>query len=198
MEVANFLNEFGLFAVRTPVKPSSQQVEEAQQTGQMRLEPEFHLVLPPTMIPGLIRALTTQKDAYERKYGAIFIEERGEQDGRHRVVGSGAATQDVVRYAPPTSTDPLRAGDVTEPVARPRLQRREGQEKRIENAVYAHISRHRPRARSPAGPGTRPGRRCPAPSRSPSSRARTSRRAAASRSSRDSARPTPSAGRRRR
>jgi hypothetical protein len=66
MEVAHSLNEFGLFAVRTPVKPSSQQVEEAQQTGQMRLEPEFHLVLPPTVIPGLIGALTAQKDAYEQ------------------------------------------------------------------------------------------------------------------------------------
>jgi hypothetical protein len=58
---------------------------------------------------------------------------------RHRVVGSGAATQDVVRYAPPTSTGPLRAEDVTEAVARPRLRRREEQEKQIENAVYAHI-----------------------------------------------------------
>jgi hypothetical protein len=31
MEVAHSLNEFGLFAVRTPVRPSSQQLEEAQQ-----------------------------------------------------------------------------------------------------------------------------------------------------------------------
>jgi hypothetical protein len=50
---------------------------------------------------------------------------------RHRVAGSGAATQDVVRYAPATSTGLLRTGDVAEPVARPRLKRREGQEKRM-------------------------------------------------------------------
>jgi hypothetical protein len=58
---------------------------------------------------------------------------------RHRVAGSGAATQDVVRYAPATSTGLLRTGEVAEPLARPRLRRRDGQEKRIENAVYAHI-----------------------------------------------------------
>jgi hypothetical protein len=82
LEVAHSLNEFGLFAVRTPVKFSSEQVEEARQTGQMRIDPELHLVLPPTVIPGLIRALTAQKDAYERKFGPILVEERGEHDGK--------------------------------------------------------------------------------------------------------------------
>jgi hypothetical protein len=83
IEVTHSLNEFGLFAVRAPVKPTSQQLEEAQQTGQMRLDPEFHMVLPPTVIPGLIRALTAQKEAYERRFGTIVVaEERSEKGGK--------------------------------------------------------------------------------------------------------------------
>jgi hypothetical protein len=57
---------------------------------------------------------------------------------RHRVVGSGASTQEVVRYTPPTSTRPLDTLDV-KLSPQSKSARRESQERRIDSAVYAHI-----------------------------------------------------------
>jgi hypothetical protein len=67
LEVAISANEFALSAVRVPTKPNQAVI----QSGELRLEPAVQLLIPPTVVPGLIRALTTQRNNYESQFGPI-------------------------------------------------------------------------------------------------------------------------------
>jgi hypothetical protein len=75
LEIAHSRHDFSLVAARVPAKTSVQKLELAKQTGEMRVEPERQLVVPPTVIPSLIRALTIQRASYEQKYGVLPDEE---------------------------------------------------------------------------------------------------------------------------
>jgi hypothetical protein len=57
------------FAV-VPAKLNARKTEETQ-GGTLRVEPLVQIAIPKTMLPGLIRALTTTKDAYEARFGTI-------------------------------------------------------------------------------------------------------------------------------
>jgi len=45
----------------------------------MVIEPEVQLIIPTTLVPGLIRALTAQKEVYEELY-KVQIKEVGAKD----------------------------------------------------------------------------------------------------------------------
>jgi hypothetical protein len=71
MEVANSVHDFTLFGVKMPPKLSADKLAAAQQTKELHVEPEVLITIPATMVLGLIRALTTQKDTYEKLIGKI-------------------------------------------------------------------------------------------------------------------------------
>jgi len=56
--------------VRVPTKLSLARSEEAK-SGTLKFEPLVQVILPPTLIPGLIRALMTTKEAFEKISGPI-------------------------------------------------------------------------------------------------------------------------------
>jgi len=58
-------SEFCLSAARVPTKPNPVQLEQAK-AGTFTFDADVQLIIPPTVIPGLIRALTTVKENYEK------------------------------------------------------------------------------------------------------------------------------------
>ncbi|PZO50454.1 MAG: hypothetical protein DCF16_12950 [Alphaproteobacteria bacterium] len=72
-EVVQSMNEFTIVCGRLPTKLSATQRDEIVEAGgALRVEASVQLLLPATVIPGLIRALSAQKDAYETEYGPIY------------------------------------------------------------------------------------------------------------------------------
>ena len=67
LEVSISPNEFALSAVRIPTKPTQATLD----SGEIRMEPSVQIIIPPMVIPGLIRALSTQRDNYESQFGPI-------------------------------------------------------------------------------------------------------------------------------
>ena len=55
---------------RVPTKLSVARTEEAK-GGTLRLEPLVQVMIPPTLLPGLIRALSITKEGYEKLVGLI-------------------------------------------------------------------------------------------------------------------------------
>jgi hypothetical protein len=59
-----------LFA-RVPTKMSIARTEEAK-SGTIKLEPLVQVAIPPTLLPSLIRALSTTKDGFEKLVTQIY------------------------------------------------------------------------------------------------------------------------------
>lgn len=55
---------------RVPTKMNVARTEEAK-GGTLKLEPLVQVMIPPTLLPGLIRALLITKDGYEKIMGPI-------------------------------------------------------------------------------------------------------------------------------
>jgi hypothetical protein len=66
IEVANSIHDFSLFCSRVPAKLTTEKIEEINNIDELVLEPEVQIIIPTTLVPGLIRALTTQRENYER------------------------------------------------------------------------------------------------------------------------------------
>jgi len=64
-----------------PAKPSPEKVEEARAAGNLTLTCDVQIIVPTTLIDGLIRALSTQKAVHEQRYGIIH-EPGGGPDGK--------------------------------------------------------------------------------------------------------------------
>jgi len=71
-EVNITAHDFTLTGGRIPSKPDRAAVEAALASGTMAIESDFQIIIPTNVIPGLIRALITQKESYERQVGPIF------------------------------------------------------------------------------------------------------------------------------
>jgi hypothetical protein len=69
IEVANSPQDFSLICGRLPGKLSAEKTEEAKKLGVLVIEPEVQLIIPITLVPGLIKALTIQKEKYEKLFG---------------------------------------------------------------------------------------------------------------------------------
>lgn len=75
MEVAHSNHDFTIAAVRVPTKLPLDRLRTAQENGgSYHLEAAVVLVLAPTVIPGLIMALSAQQAAYEKRFGKISEE----------------------------------------------------------------------------------------------------------------------------
>ncbi len=70
-EVIHSRHEFGLYVAQLPTKLSTEDLEAARASGELHVEPALQLVVPPTLILGLIGALETQKNLYEKDFGKI-------------------------------------------------------------------------------------------------------------------------------
>jgi hypothetical protein len=77
IEVGSTAHDFSLICGRLPGKLSLDQLEEVKDGGALVVEPEVQVVIPATLVIGLIEALTTQKDNYEKTYGVKLKEIRG-------------------------------------------------------------------------------------------------------------------------
>jgi hypothetical protein len=69
-EIASTPHEFALLFARMPSKLSPEKLEETI-SGNLALTSEVQILIPATLIPGLIRALNTQKTVHEQRYGTI-------------------------------------------------------------------------------------------------------------------------------
>ena len=70
-EVASSQSEFSLYGAQVPTKPSPDLMDQAQREGAMTLDSLFQIVLPVSVIDGLINALIKQKEHYEKYYNPI-------------------------------------------------------------------------------------------------------------------------------
>jgi hypothetical protein len=70
-EVAQSKHEFAIFWGRAPTKVSTQQLTLVKQTGEIHIEPLVQIIVPPTLVQGLIDALGKQKQRYEQAHGKV-------------------------------------------------------------------------------------------------------------------------------
>jgi hypothetical protein len=70
-EVVLGMHELAIWFARLPTKPSREETEEARRSGEIVVDPEFQILFPPTMLPGLISALEQTKENYEAMFGPI-------------------------------------------------------------------------------------------------------------------------------
>ncbi len=71
-EVAVSQNEFSIYGVRIPTKPRPYEVEAIKISGELHLEPEVQIIIPVTVIQGLIDALIRQRDLYTAQFGTVI------------------------------------------------------------------------------------------------------------------------------
>jgi hypothetical protein len=74
IEITHTKWDFSLVAARLPAKWTPSKVAEMQATGSLAIPAEMTLVIPTTLVAGLIRALTVQKEAYEKETGVELKE----------------------------------------------------------------------------------------------------------------------------
>jgi hypothetical protein len=75
-EVAAARHEFALAFARLPSKPSRAEVAELKAVGQLVWDTDIQIIIPPTLINGLIRALKMSKENYETMFGPINDDEK--------------------------------------------------------------------------------------------------------------------------
>ena len=63
--------DFNLYGVRVPAKLAPSDINIVKKSGEINVEPIVHLIIPATIIDGLINALTRQKEVYEQQQGKI-------------------------------------------------------------------------------------------------------------------------------
>lgn len=69
IEVTTSPQDFSIIGGRLPAKLSEEKIQEIQSSGALTVEPDVHIVIPVTLVPAIIRALTGQKELYEKLYG---------------------------------------------------------------------------------------------------------------------------------
>jgi len=76
IEIGSSAHDFSLICGRLPGKLSAEQFEDIREGGALVVEPEVQIIIPATLVLGLIKALTIQKDTYEKTYGVKLNEIR--------------------------------------------------------------------------------------------------------------------------
>lgn len=79
LEVSQTKWDFSLIIARIPVKHSAAKINDMQATGLLPLRADATINFPPTLMAGLIRALTVQKEAYEKATGTILKEDTDDE-----------------------------------------------------------------------------------------------------------------------
>jgi hypothetical protein len=76
IEVGNSPQDFSLWCGRMPSKLTPAKIEEIESIGALVIEPDVQLIIPTTLVPGLIKALITAKENYEKLF-RVQLEEVG-------------------------------------------------------------------------------------------------------------------------
>jgi hypothetical protein len=71
VDIAQSAHEFTLSVAKVPTRLAAQAMQNLQATGELRAEALLQLIVPPTLLPSLIKALVLQKDLYEQINGPI-------------------------------------------------------------------------------------------------------------------------------
>ena len=71
VEVSHSRHDFGLGCAHLPTTLPAKVRDEVKRSGVLSLEPLIRLIVPPTLIPALIRALQAQQSKYEDRFGEI-------------------------------------------------------------------------------------------------------------------------------
>jgi hypothetical protein len=74
VEVSRTSHDFSITVARIPSQLQKDVKEAAIRSGVLHIEPLLQLVVPPTLIPGLIKALTIQQKNYEAEQGPIWVD----------------------------------------------------------------------------------------------------------------------------
>ena len=80
-EISHSRHEFMMHCVQAPTKLSPTMREVVISSGEVRLSPMVTLLMPPTLIPGLIRALTVEMEKYEQQNGPIRKDHEEDEEG---------------------------------------------------------------------------------------------------------------------
>lgn len=70
-DITHSPHEFAISAARIPTKLTLRQIEEIKESGSLEVEAEVQLIIPPTMLPGLIKALQSRRKLFETDMGPI-------------------------------------------------------------------------------------------------------------------------------
>jgi len=70
-EISMTQHDIGMSVGRLPPKLAPEAVETLKKTQVLHIEPMLQLLFAPTFLPGLIRALTIQRQQYENMFGPI-------------------------------------------------------------------------------------------------------------------------------
>ena len=71
IEVGHTRHEFTILIGRVPGKMPAETFASAAASGQLLLEPDATVLVPPTLVPGLIKALEAQLHTWEEKFGPV-------------------------------------------------------------------------------------------------------------------------------
>jgi hypothetical protein len=82
IEIGHTKWDFSLIFAKLPPKPTAGKIAEMQATGTLALPAETAINFPPTLMMGLIRALTIQKEAYEKENKVELKETNDEPTGQ--------------------------------------------------------------------------------------------------------------------
>lgn len=74
-DIGHSANEFSFVALRVPARVTNEQKEEATKTGSLVVEAVVQLLFPPSLMPGLEKAVAIQIAKYEQTHGKIKREE---------------------------------------------------------------------------------------------------------------------------
>jgi hypothetical protein len=81
-EVGQTSHEFFILSGRIPGKISRAREQEIAESGVMVVEPEIQLLVAPTLMPGLIKALTTQLEKWHATHGTQPSQGGGNEQAR--------------------------------------------------------------------------------------------------------------------
>jgi len=79
-EVGHTPHDFTLACGKLRAKLSPSEYTAAKESGRLTVEATVQITFPPTLLPGLIRALTTQRELYEKRFGAIKDDDSGAKE----------------------------------------------------------------------------------------------------------------------
>jgi hypothetical protein len=72
--------DFSIAVMRMPTQLTPEQTEMAKKRNTVLVEPILELIVAPRLVDGLIRALSIEKEKYEREHGPIRSERQRKAD----------------------------------------------------------------------------------------------------------------------
>lgn len=77
LEISHNIHEFEMVFAKIPTKVSPDRQEIIKETGKIELEAMVRIIIPPTLMPDIIRVLTTQQEKYQLVYKELAKNDKG-------------------------------------------------------------------------------------------------------------------------